>query len=220
MDGHDVYAPTLTGLGERLHLASPAVNLSTHVQDVVNVMEYEDLRDVVLVGHSYGGMVIAGAADRVPERLRHLVYLDAFVPEDGQAMLDLMTPDRRPGMEARVRAEGEGWRLPSLRPVPWEQFVREDYGITDEAEVRWMVERLCPHPFGTMTEPVQLKNRAGMAVPRTYIRCTKGHSPQFDGYAEAARRPGSGWRCHELSTPHDAMITMPRELTRLLLDLA
>src|SRR5438132_4781326 len=93
--GHDVYAVTLTGLGERIHLASPEVDLETHIQDVVNVLFYEDLRDVVLVGHSYGGMVITGVADRAPERLRQLVYLDAAVPSDGQAIADLSGPERR-----------------------------------------------------------------------------------------------------------------------------
>ena len=133
--GQEVFTPTLTGLGERAHLGSPDVGLGTHVRDVAQVLWYEDLADVVLVGHSYGGLVIGGVADQVPERLRHLVYLDAFVPEHGQSMLDLGPPERRPAMQARVAAEGDGWQLPSLQPVPWEQFVRGIYRITDPAEV-------------------------------------------------------------------------------------
>jgi pimeloyl-ACP methyl ester carboxylesterase len=215
--GHEVFAPTLTGLGERAHLAQADVGLTTHVQDVVNVLEYEDLAGVVLVGHSYGGMVITGAAHQAPGRLAHLVYLDAFVPADGQSMLDLGPPERRPNMEARVRAEGDGWRLPSLQPVPWEQFVRDVYLVTDEAEVAWLAARLGPQPFQTMTEPVRAANPEAAALPRTYIRCLQYPNPAFDGFAEQARQPGSGWRYHTLPTSHDAMVTLPRELAALLL---
>ena len=107
--GHEVFAPTLTGLGERAHLASQKVGLEMHVEDVANVLEYEDLRQVILVGNSSGGMVITGVADRMPERIAHLVYLDAFVPEDGQSMLDIIPAERRPLMEALVQKEVSGW---------------------------------------------------------------------------------------------------------------
>ena len=218
--GHEAFAPTLTGLGERAHLAHPDVDLTTHIQDVVNVLEYEDLDAVVLVGHSYGGMVITGVADQLPGRLAHLVYLDAFVPDDRQALVDLIPPEGRHSFEARVRAEGDGWHLPSRLPVPWEVAVREDYRVTDEADVRWMVARLGPQPFKTMTEPVRRINPAAAALPRTYVRCTQYASPAFDRFAESARQPGSRWRCRELATSHDAMVTMPRELADLLLEVA
>jgi pimeloyl-ACP methyl ester carboxylesterase len=215
--GHEVYTPTLTGLGERAHLGNPAVGLATHVQDVVNVLAYEDLTDVVLVGHSYGGMVIAGVAHAVPERLAHLVYLDAFVPEDGQSMLDLGPPERRESMTRRVREEGDGWRLPSLQPVPWEQFVRDVYLVTDPAEVAWLAARLGPHPFKTITDPVRATNPAAATLPRTYVRCLKYPNPAFDQFAAQAQQPGAGWRFHALATSRDAMVTMPRELADVLL---
>ncbi len=217
--GHEVYTPTLTGLGERVHLASPEIGLSTHIQDVVNVLEYEDLREVVLVGHSYGGMVIAGVADRAAERLAHLVYLDAFVPADGQALVDLIGQEGRQYLEARVRTEGDGWRLPSIAPVAWEVVLRENWAITNEADARWMVERLGPQPFKTFTEPVRCTNATAAALRRTFIRCT-GDPPDrtFSGVAEEARRPNSGWRYREVATCHDAMVTKPQELADLFLE--
>jgi pimeloyl-ACP methyl ester carboxylesterase len=116
--GHEVFTPALTGLGERSHLASAQVDLETHVRDVVAVLEYEDLREVVLVGHSYGGMVISGVADRVPERLVQLVYLDAEVPMDGQSELDLLPPQERAGYEEAARSKGQGWQIPPPLPEP------------------------------------------------------------------------------------------------------
>src|SRR5438445_13579590 len=112
--GHLVFAPTLTGLGDRSHLSSPEVDLATHVQDVANVLFYEDLTDAILAGHSYGGMVVTGVAGRMPERLRRLVYLDAFVPEDGQSLFDLVGAERAASMRARAAANGDGWRVPAV----------------------------------------------------------------------------------------------------------
>lgn len=220
--GNEVFAPTLTGLGERFHLSHPMIGLETHIQDVVNLLEYEDLSGVILVGHSNGGTLITAVADRVPERLAHMVYLDAFVPEDGQATIDLMPPNLRQEAEARVRAEGHGWLLPSLRPIPWDEMLRDVWRVTDEADRRWMVARLRPTPFKTFTDPVRRRNPAAEKLPRTYIRCVphsqQGLSP-LDGYAEAARK-ATGWRYRELATGHEAFITMPRELAELLLEVA
>ncbi len=218
---HEVFAPTLTGLGERSHLAGPNVDLSTHVRDVASLLVYEDLERVILVGHSYAGMVITGVAERAPERLGHLVYLDAFVPGDGQAQVDITAPEReqRAAMEERVRAEGAGWSLPSLRPGPWEPFLREQWRITDEADLRWVLARLDPHPYATMTEPVRCANPAAAALPRTYIRCALLPHPHFDRFGAAAKEAGSGWRYREVVSGHDAMVTAPRELAVLLLEL-
>ncbi len=219
---HEVLTPTLTGLGERSHLAGPGVNLSTHIQDVVSLLTYEDLEHVILVGHSYAGMVITGVAERMPERLAQLVYLDAFVPEDGQALLDITAPEpqQRAAMAARVRAEGDGWGLPSRQPGPMESFAREQWCITDEADLRWLLARLGPHPYATLTEPVQRANPAAAALPRTYVRCTRLPHPHFDHFAAAARQTGSGWRYRELASGHDAMVTVPQDLAALLLELA
>jgi pimeloyl-ACP methyl ester carboxylesterase len=160
--GHEVYAPTLTGLGERAHLSHPAIDLSTHVQDVVNVLEYEDLDAVVLVGHSLGGMVIAGVAERVPGRLAHLVYLDAFVPEDGQAAADILN--------SRAQTEERLHRDPAERVgVGSMAFL----GVGDAPDVRWLQPRLVPHPRRTFLEPVRLGDPGAARLARTYIWCTE-----------------------------------------------
>jgi pimeloyl-ACP methyl ester carboxylesterase len=217
--GHDVHTPTLTGLGERSHLAHPEVGLETHIEDVRNVLKYEDLSRVILVGHSSSGVVITGVADRAPERLAHLVYLDAFVPENGQSMMNLIPPNRLQGIEARVQSEGKGWLLPSLAPAPWDQFVRDAWGVTDDADRRWMVARLGPTPFKHFTDQVRRSNAAAETLPRTYIRCLQWPNPMYDRYAETARK-GGVWRYRELATSHLAFITMPRELADLLLEIA
>jgi len=147
--GCEVHTPTLTGLGERSHLAHSEIGLDDHVLDVVNLIEYENLRRAILVGHSSSGAVVTGVADRVPKRIGRLVYLDAFVPEDGQALIDLIPPERRQGLEQRVLAEGEGWLLPSLTPTPWDEFLLAAWQITDARDRRWMLRRLAPMPFGS-----------------------------------------------------------------------
>ncbi len=217
--GHAVFTPTLTGLGERSHLATPEVGLSTHVRDVVQLLEFEDLRDVLLVGHSYGGMVVAGVAGAAAERLSQLVYLDAYVPADGQAMVDLVPAERLTDMDRRVREEGQGWLLPSFAPEPWPVTVRERYLVADPAEVDWLASRLVGQPFKTFSEPVHCPPATADALPKTYIRCPRYPNPAFDRYAAAASAPGSGWRSYELPTSHDAMVTAPRELSEVLLGL-
>ena len=217
--GHEVFTPTLTGLGDRVHLAGRDVNLSTHVQDVLNVLTYEDLHDVILVGHSYGGMVISAVAGRADARLARLVYLDAFVPQEGQAMIELQPPERRTEMAARVREEGDGWRLPGPRSGPWDELLRDDWLITDDADLQWVLARITPQPFATMTEPVR-GVLAAEKLPRTYIRCTSYPNPIFDLFAAAAQQPGSGWSYRALATAHEAMITMPDELGSLLEEIA
>jgi len=216
--GYDVYTPTLTGLGERAHLARPEIGLNTHIEDVVNLLQHESLTDVALVGNSSGGMVITGVADRVPDLIAHVVYLDAFVPQDGQSMLDIIPPDRRPPMEALVQSEGQGWLVPRFAPPPWEEIVPEIWRITDEADRRWILPRLQPTPFGHFAEPVHRKNAAAEKLPRTYIRCAQWPNAVFDRHAEAARQT-PGWRFRELATSHLPYITHPREVTDLLLEI-
>lgn len=207
--GHEVLTPTLTGLGERSHLANAEVDLNTHVQDVVNVLEYEDLRNVILVGHSYGGMVITGVAERAADRLAHVVYLDAFVPQDGQALADLVASQFRDGLQQQAQASGG-----LLPPFPVEQ-----YGVFAEADVRWVGPKLVPQPFKTLTTPVRLKNPTALVLPRTYIYCNGPAMGFFEAFAEWTRT-GKGWRYRELATGHDAMVTMPQQLTDLLLEVA
>lgn len=209
--GHEVYTPTLTGLGDRAHLLSPAVTLDTHVQDIVGMLECEDLRGVVLVGHSYGGMVMTAVAERMADRFAHLIYLDAFVPQDGQALADLADPTFYSNLEARARSEGEGWRVP---PPPLERW-----GITYEADVSWMRPRIGSHPLKTFNQAVRLTDEAAAVLPRTFIYCTD--KPAGDSLARLAKRlrGETSWRYRELTSGHDAMVTAPRELAALLLEL-
>lgn len=213
--GHEVYTPTLTGLGERAHLLSPAIDLDTHIRDVVNVLEYEELTGVVLVGHSYAGAVIAGVADRTAARLAHLVYLDAFAPRDGEALFDLHPPAMRDAMRARSDAEGEGWYLP---PPP--STGPTLFGITDPADLAWVRGKLGPQPRTPHEQPLRLAHPAGAALPCTFIYCAdKAPGDPFAAMAQRAREE-AGWGYRELPTGHDAMVTMPQELGALLATLA
>ena len=216
--GHVVFTPTLTGLGERSHLARPEVGLDLHITDVVNVLKYEGLHDAVLVGHSSSGVVITGVADRSPEQIGLLVYLDAFVPEHGQSVFDMVAPERREAMETLVKTEGSGWLLPRFAPPPWETIVRKLWGVTDDDDVRWMLERLTPTPVKHFRDPVHLTNQAAQKLPRAYIRCRQYPSPRFDQHAETAQRSAL-WRYRELTAPHHPAVTMPDKVTDLLLEL-
>lgn len=213
--GHDVYPQTLTGLGERAHLARPEIGLETHIQDVVNVCEYEELCEVVLVGHSYGGRVISGVADRVPERIAQLVYLDAIVPSDGQALFDFWaSPAGRAAVEAEARAAGDGWRW----PFPQDRQALDRPGGQarglSEADERWLRAKAVPQPLQTFAQPVRLANPAAAALPRTFIRTA---APlEYVGWLQTA----PGWRFREIDTGHYPMVSTPRELAGLRLELA
>jgi pimeloyl-ACP methyl ester carboxylesterase len=207
--GHVVHAVTLTGLGERTHLASPEVSLDTHIQDVVNVLFYEDLAEVILVGHSYGGNVITGVADRVPERLQQLVYLDAATPTDGQASADGF-PGRRQQLEEQARQTGEGWKVPPGAPPP-----DQPAAITD-----WARPRRSPMPIKTMTTPVRL-TRGETTLPRAFVYCTVGKEPGSPQAARAERvRNDPRWRYVELETGHNLHYTAPEATVAILLELA
>jgi pimeloyl-ACP methyl ester carboxylesterase len=208
--GHTAYRPTLTGLGERVHLASPAVNVTLHVQDVVNVLVYEDLSDVILVGHSYGGMVVTGVAERVPDRLRHVVYLDAFLPEDGESARDIigrvLGPSAPSALDEDVRKTGDGWRL--LRPAA------DSDGTPNP--------RATDQPYSTFRQPIEVRNPAAVPIPRTYIQCierTPGwpFGPVLAYCADRARARGA--RYYELPTGHAVWRTAPRTLADVLLSL-
>jgi pimeloyl-ACP methyl ester carboxylesterase len=217
--GHAVYAPTLTGLGERAHLASPGIGMGTHIDDVVNVLVFEDLDAVILVGNSSAGVVIASVADRMPERIGQVVYLDAFVPTDGQSLRDMIPPDRRPAMELLVETEGGGWLLPRFAATPWEQFLPQAWQVTDAADLQWVLARLRPTPFGHFTEPVQLRRPDVEQPRRVYIRCRHWPNPSFDRSAANAQS-SSAWGYYELATSHLPYITHPTKLSAVLLDIA
>jgi pimeloyl-ACP methyl ester carboxylesterase len=204
--GHIAYTPTLTGLGERSHLGTPETSLDTHIQDVVNVLAFEDLHDVILSGHSYGGMVVTGVVDRAPERLKHVVYVDAMIPRDGQSVFDGGGPEYA-GWAVEMAAEhGGGWRIPPL------DFVH------DEPVGSWAKGRYVAQPIETMRQGIRLTTDAPDTVPRTFISCTESDVSDMIGPFAARARSGRGWRYRELPTIHDAQMTMPRELADLLLE--
>ena len=203
--GHDVWTPTYTGLGERAHLASPAIDLDTHIADVIGALEMEDLRDVVLIGHSYGGMVATGVADRARERIAQIIYLDAFVPENGQSVFDLQPAEARERMRELARSAGDGWRLPP-NPMPPD---------TPPADVAWAAGRRLPHPIKAFEQPLRLIGK-GPPPPRSYIYCQRiGPADVFRQFAERARRE-AGWRCFEIDASHNPHITAPQALLALL----
>ncbi|MBI2961138.1 MAG: alpha/beta fold hydrolase [Betaproteobacteria bacterium] len=203
--GHEVFAPSLTGLGERAHLARPDTGLETHIADVVMLLEMEDLEDVILVGHSYAGMVITGAAGRAPERIRRLVYLDAFLPEDGKAAIDYIPPER--ATRQREQAEKAG----SIEPLSLAGF-----GVTAEEDARWVSRHLVRQPARTFLEPVRIANPAALArMERIYIDCDSA-TGTFTQFAAKVRADPS-WRFFELPCGHDAMVIDPQAVARLLL---
>jgi pimeloyl-ACP methyl ester carboxylesterase len=202
---HRVYNPSLTGLGERKHLAHASITLDTHIEDLVSLLEMEDLREVVLVGHSYGGMVVTGAADRAHARIKRLVYLDAFVPENGKCTLDYVVPERA----ARLREEGE--RAGSVTPPPVSLW-----GLAKPEHIEFVKPREVRHPYRTMAQPIRLENEAALArIPRTFVYCSSPATGSFDAFA-AKYRNDPAWRFHELKTGHDAMILMPEAVADIL----
>jgi pimeloyl-ACP methyl ester carboxylesterase len=218
-DGHAVYTPTLTGLGERAHLAAPTVGLNVHIEDVVQTFTFEELNDVIIVGNSSAGTVITGVADRVPERIDQVVYLDAFVPENGQSTRDLIAPERRLVMDGLVESEGDGWLLPRFAEAPWDQFVPTAWEVTGD-DLRWFLQRLRPTPFRHFTEPIHLADPGAQGPPRVYVRCTRNAPhPGFDHFAEAAQSK-PGWTRRDMPTAHLPYITEPEELTSLLVEIA
>lgn len=197
--GHTVYRPTLTGLGERYHLASPEVNLDTHIRDVVNTVLFENLHDVVLLGHSYGGMVVTGVADSIPGRIRQLVYLDAFVPEDGQSV---------------ATAHGQGQ---TGREMPAKDGLIHPFWNTGDPGF----PRDVPHPAGTFSQPLVLDNAGRLQLPTTYILTYEGEDPGKDAFAFFAKRAaGLGWKIINMQADHNPQMTMPDKLAALLEEVA
>jgi pimeloyl-ACP methyl ester carboxylesterase len=201
--GHQFFTPSYTGLGERGHLANPSNDLETHIQDVLGVIQCEELRDVVLIGHSYGGMVATGVADRARDRIAQLIYLDAFVPKDGQSLADLVPEAERKRMRESVKS-GDGWRL---QPNP-------NSPDASPEDIAWVNRHRMPQSIKCFEQPVGLQGE--LMLPRAYIYCTVGgeHRP-FTQFAERARRDTS-WRCYDLAATHSPNVTAPQALVTLL----
>jgi pimeloyl-ACP methyl ester carboxylesterase len=211
-DGHEVHTPTLTGLGERSHLVGPQVDLELHVTDVVNVLDFEDLRDVILVGHSYGGMVITWVADRAADRVGKLVFLDAANPVNGQSLVDVTGGMIEMTREAGKTVDGvELVLFPGTDPLGY-------FGVTDPDDIAWMQERLTPHPWACFEQKLELTNEDALwAIPQFHIVCTStlaGRDPALVGPVEAE---GRLW-C--VDTGHDLMITEPEQTTAALREVA
>jgi len=204
--GHKVFAPTLTGLGERSHLMNGSINLDTHIADVVNVLKWEDLSGVVLVGHSYGGWPISGAIEQAFDRIASVVYLDAFVPEDGQKPLDLASEFARKGtLEAMAKGDVS-------RPGP----PATTFHVNDKDQA-WVNGKLTPQPVGVMLQPIKLSGARERLGKKAYIRAPKYPQPAFDSYYRAKQADPS-WRTYQVPCGHDVMVDMPEELTEILLE--
>lgn len=208
VNGDRLITPTYTGLGERAHLASASVDLETHVQDVLGVLEYEDLREIVLIGHSYGGMVATGVADRARDRIRQLVYLDAFVPDDGQSLFDLLPPEARARMRADAKAQGDGWRIPP-NPTPPD---------TSPDDLAWLTPRRRPQPIACFEMALRLRSGA-LTLPRSYVYCARtAPGDVFRQFKERAER--EGWRGYTMDASHSPHVTAPEALARVLREIA
>lgn len=207
-DGHAVCTPTQTGLGERSHLLSNALTLDVFVQDLVNVLEFEDLRDVILVGHSFGGIAVSGAADRVPQRIRHLVFLDSLLVESGQSPFSVVPPQVAQARRRLAHEFSAGVSMPVPDP--------DAFGVRDPADAQWLRARCTPHPLSTYESALTLDHPLGNGLPATYVAVTPHYAP-----TEASRRLArrQRWDYREIEAGHDAMITSPQAVIDLLLRL-
>jgi pimeloyl-ACP methyl ester carboxylesterase len=201
--GHRLITPTYTGLGERANLANPSIDLETHIQDILNVIKYEDLSDIVLIGHSYGGMVATGVADRARDRIAQLIYLDAFVPKDGQSLFDINQPAQQHMRD--LAKSGDGWRIPPMPSPP----------DVASADIEWLAERRVGMPIKCFETRLKL-NDGEPSLPRSYIYATR-ISPA-DTFGPFARRTKgeAGWGYHEIDASHTPNVTAPEALMALL----
>lgn len=205
--GHEVITVTLTGLGERAHLLNPQLGLSTHVEDVAGLFHYRDLSAVTLVGHSYGGMVITAVAEKVPNRIQRLVYLDASVPRDGESNNDVIGSEMASQLRSSAISDGDGWRVPPAL------YVVER--LSDESLRAWVGARLTPHPLRSFEDSARLRSPEAAALPRAFIRTTQ--SPLYDRLLDHARK--AGWLCREIGGGHYAMFTQPATVASALNEL-
>jgi pimeloyl-ACP methyl ester carboxylesterase len=201
--GHRLLTPTYTGLGERVHLAHQGLDLEAHIQDILNVIEYEDLRDIVLLGHSYGGMVATGVADRVRDRVAQVIYIDAFVPGDGQSLFDLNEPGRASSREAVKK--GDGWRIPPM-PTPPD---------TSPADVEWLSPRRTQMPIKCFEQQLKLQ-KGPLTLPRSYIYATRIAPADTFGRFSRMTKSDPAWRYFEIDASHSPNVTAPEALMGLL----
>lgn len=205
--GHDVFTPTCTGLGERSHLLTRAVNLTTHVEDILAVFKCEALEDVVLVGHSYGGVVITQVADRIPEKIRALVYLDAFITEHGQSLIQLALPERQKQMREGAAQSGDGWRVPGVQAA--------GYGITDAADQAWIDARQVMQPLACLEQKADLTGAWLRIENKNYVLATRYDPSPFQPF-HARFKNDPAWRSFTIPTHHNMMVEMPERTAEIL----
>ena len=208
-EGHRVVTPTQTGLGDRRHLMARNITLDTFIEDLTNVVATEDLEDMIIVGHSFGSVPVIGVVDRMPDRIRHMVFLDGMVLQAGQSVFGMLQPEDAAARRKNVVAQGGGVALPLL-PV-------KALGIAEDSpDYAWVERNLAPHPVGTYDSPLHISHPIGNDRPCTYIACTAPWMPTMASSQDWVRQQPN-WRWLELATAHDAMITAPKELTEMLL---
>jgi pimeloyl-ACP methyl ester carboxylesterase len=203
--GHDVHTPTLSGLAERSHLATAPINLSTHITDITALLQWWSLRNVILVGHSYAGAVITGVASQAPDRLRSLIYLDAFMPRDGQALVDLMAEPGRTNLLAAAASNG-AWIAPRSAA----------HFDVNQADRSWVDAQCTPHPIGCFLQSVQLTGREADIARRVYIFATAYRNTPFRGFYDRCQADPA-WHVEQINAGHDAMLDDPAALAELLL---
>ena len=206
--GHRPFTPTLTGLGERSHLLSREVDLNTHIQDIVSIFEFEELADVTLCGHSYGGFVITGAADRVAKQISSIVYLDAFIPKNGQSVQDLVPGQGRASQGKGQKGYGEVWKVP---PRSAESFM-----VQDSEDRTWVNRRCVPHPYATMTQPINLTGNWENIQAKTFLEAGLYTMSPFGPFAKYAKN-SPDWNYEKIAAGHDIMIDEPEKLTEALI---
>ncbi len=209
--GHSVFAPSYSGMGDRAHLLNQHITIDTFIEDLVRVIKTEELTKVVLVGHSFGGIPITGVADRIPETIAHLVYLDAIVIESGKTAFSLYPPEEVEERLEAARGATGGLAVPAPQTLPPVWGLKEG-----TADYDWVLRRLTPHPLGSYTTPLTLQNPVGNGLPRTYVHCTQPANPVIGGSSRLVRS-WPGWNWVDLAAPHNAMITHPDEVAMVLL---
>jgi pimeloyl-ACP methyl ester carboxylesterase len=206
--GHRAIAPTITGVGERAHLLSPSIRLATSIDDIVRVIETEELTNVVLVGHSIGGIYIAGVADRIPDKIGRLVFLDAVLLDNGQTMLSSLPPERQEVLTKMAAARDN-----LIAPKPPAKL----FGMERPDDEKWVERRLTDHPWSTWIDPLVLTKPFGAGLPKHYIECTKPEFPLVAASKAKLRKSPNSWKVSSLATGHNAMISAPEQLARILL---
>jgi len=204
--GHEVHTPTFTGCGERAHLLNQEVGLSTFINDVLAVIENEELNEINLIGHSFAGPVISAVADRIPEKIRHLIYLDALIVQSGESALSILPADVQQERSRTIDDEGLRMAIPSA----------EKMGVFEKNQVAWLNRRLTPHPLNAYKEPLYLQHALGNGISKTYIAVT---NPSYAPLEKTRKwvKEQKDWEYEELAAGHDAMLTSPKELTELLI---